>query len=160
MTIALSAKQPRQNNFYWWGVTSANWGPDSRFILKAIIKALISKLSRSSILKTPNRLHPIHNFQPDSSLSNYLFQCSRRFKNVKYTNSKFSISNFSELSWLDIKCMRRTAPKSWAIYYIFGQVWRSKSKVNVHWCEFFGHVHRFWSYLFGHLDSVMWVFLL
>ena len=42
------------------------------------------------------------------------------------------------------------------IYYIF----LSSSKVNIHQCKFFGHVHRFWSYSFGHLDSVMWVFLL
>ena len=48
-----------------------NFG-ESRSQLEAIIKALISKLSRSSILKTPNCLHPIHNFQPDSSLSKYL----------------------------------------------------------------------------------------
>ena len=52
--------------------TSANLDPDSRFILSAIIKALISKSSPSSILKTPNRLHPIHNFQPYLSLSEYL----------------------------------------------------------------------------------------
>ena len=32
-------------------------------------------------------------------------------------------------------------------------------KVDVRWCEFFGHVHRFWSYLFGHLHLVMRVFL-
>ena len=30
--------------------------------LEEIIKALISKSSRSSILKTPNCLHPIYNF--------------------------------------------------------------------------------------------------
>ena len=29
----------------------------------------------------------------------------------------------------------------------FGQV----HHVNVHWCEFFGHVHKFCSYSFGHL---------
>ena len=52
--------------------TSVNWGPDSRFVLKAIIKALISKSSRSSKLKTPNRLHPIHDFQPNLSLPEYL----------------------------------------------------------------------------------------
>ena len=47
--------------------TSAIRGPDSRFVLKAIIKALISKSSRSSIMKTLNRVHPIHNNQPDLS---------------------------------------------------------------------------------------------
>ena len=36
------------------------------------------------------------------------------------------------------------------IYYIFGQV----HHVNVHRCQLFGHVHRFWSYSFGHLDSI------
>ena len=37
--------------------TSANCGPDSKFVLEAIIKALISKLSRSSIMFTdPNYL--------------------------------------------------------------------------------------------------------
>ena len=41
-------------------------------VLKAIIKALISKLSRSLILKTPYCLHPIHDFQPNPSLSKYL----------------------------------------------------------------------------------------
>ena len=52
--------------------TSGNWGPDLSVILEVIIKAPISKLSRSSILKTPNHLHPIHDFQPDTSLSEYL----------------------------------------------------------------------------------------
>ena len=47
-------------------------GSDSRFVLEVIIKALISKSSQSSILKTPNRLHPIHDFPPESSLSEYL----------------------------------------------------------------------------------------
>ena len=52
--------------------TSANRGSHSRFVLEAIVKALISKLSRSPILKTPNRLHLIHNFQPNLSLLEYL----------------------------------------------------------------------------------------
>ena len=52
--------------------TLANRGRDSRFVLEAIIKALISKSSRSLILKTPNCLHTIRYFQPDSSLSEYL----------------------------------------------------------------------------------------
>ena len=29
----------------------------------------------------------------------------------------------------------------------------SVHNVNVRRCQFFGHVHRFWSYSFGHLDS-------
>ena len=37
--------------------TSGIRGPDSRFVLEAIIKALIFKSSRSSIMKTPNCLH-------------------------------------------------------------------------------------------------------
>ena len=36
------------------------------------------------------------------------------------------------------------------IYYIFGQV----HHLNVRRCELFGQVHQFWSYSFGHLDSV------
>ena len=35
-----------------------NRGPDSRFVLEAIIKALISKSSQSSIKKKPNLVHP------------------------------------------------------------------------------------------------------
>ena len=34
--------------------TSANRGPDSRFVIEAIVIALISRSSRSSIMKTPN----------------------------------------------------------------------------------------------------------
>ena len=48
--------------------TLANWGPNSRFILEAIIKALIFK----SILITLNGVHSNHNSQPDSNLSDYL----------------------------------------------------------------------------------------
>ena len=47
--------------------TLAKRVPSSRFVLKAIITALISKSSQSLIMKTPNRVHPIHDFQPDSS---------------------------------------------------------------------------------------------
>ena len=32
--------------------------------------------------------------------------------------------------------------------------------VNVHHCEFFGHVHKFWSYSFSHLELVKWTFLI
>ena len=35
----------------------------------------------------------------------------------------------------------------------------SCSKFNVRHCQFFGHVHQFWSYLFGHLDSIKWITL-
>ena len=31
--------------------------------------------------------------------------------------------------------------------------------VNVRHFQFFGHVHQFWSYSFGHLDSVKWITL-
>ena len=41
------------------------------------------------------------------------------------------------------------------IYYIFGHI----HHVNVHCCQFFGQVQRFWSYSFGHLDSVKWITL-
>ena len=34
--------------------------------------------------------------------------------------------------------------------YNFGQV----CHVSVRCCQFFGHVHRFWSYSFSHLDSI------
>ena len=45
-------------------------------------------------------------------------------------------------------------------YLNFGQTlyFRSSSKVNAHWCEFFGHVQNFWSYSFGHLKTVMLTF--
>ena len=36
---------------------------------------------------------------------------------------------------------------------------RSSSKVNVRRCEFFGHVQNFWSYSYGHLESVMLTFI-
>ena len=52
--------------------TSENWGPETRFLLEAIIKALIFKSSRYSIMRTHNRLHPIPDYQPDSSLLDYL----------------------------------------------------------------------------------------
>ena len=29
---------------------------------------------------------------------------------------------------------------------------QSSSMVNVHWCKYFGHVQRFRSYSFGHLE--------
>ena len=62
----LSCQSPTQVTFLKHILkTAANRRPDLRFVLKAIIKALISRSSRSTILKTPNHLHPIHNFQPD-----------------------------------------------------------------------------------------------
>ena len=42
--------------------TSANWGPDLRFVIK---------LSRSSIMITLHSVHLNHNSQSDSNLSNY-----------------------------------------------------------------------------------------
>ena len=41
------------------------------------------------------------------------------------------------------------------IYYIFGHV----HHVKVCRCQFFGHVHKFWSNSFGHLHSVKLTFL-
>ena len=41
------------------------------------------------------------------------------------------------------------------IYYIFGHI----HHVNLRNCQFFGHLPRFWSYSFGHLDSVKWITL-
>ena len=58
--------------FMWSKQALANRSPDSRFVLEAIIKALISKSSRCSILKTHNRLYLIPDSQPDSSLPDYL----------------------------------------------------------------------------------------
>ena len=52
--------------------TSVNLGPDSRFVLETFIKALISKSSRCSILKTHNHLQLIPDSQPDSSLPDSL----------------------------------------------------------------------------------------
>ena len=46
--------------------SSANFGK-SRFILKVIIKALISKSSQSSIMITLNCVHLNHDSQPDGS---------------------------------------------------------------------------------------------
>ena len=40
--------------------TSVNRGPDSRFVLEAIINSLVSKLSQSSIRNIPNRTNPIY----------------------------------------------------------------------------------------------------
>ena len=37
------------------------------------------------------------------------------------------------------------------IYYILGHV----HHIKVRGCQVFGHVHKFWSYSFGHLYSVM-----
>ena len=63
--------------------TSANQGPNMRFILGAIIKALISKLSQSSIMITLNCVHLNHDFQPNSNLSDYLnfhtYSCEHLF---------------------------------------------------------------------------------
>ena len=56
----------------------ANWGPNSRFAPEAIIRALISKLSRCSILKTRNHLNPIHDSQPNWSLPDYQIMIPNR----------------------------------------------------------------------------------
>ena len=52
--------------------TLVNRGFGSRFILEGIIKALITKSSRSLIMTTLNRVRSILYSQPDSSLSDYL----------------------------------------------------------------------------------------
>ena len=39
------------------------------------------------------------------------------------------------------------------VNYISGHIYH----VNVCRCQFFGHVHQFWSYSFSHLDSVKWI---
>ena len=38
-------------------------------------------------------------------------------------------------------------------------LFRSSSNINVRWCEVFGHVQIFWLYSFGHLELVMFPFL-
>ena len=38
-------------------------------------------------------------------------------------------------------------------------LFRSSSIVHVRWCDHFGHVQIFRSYLFGHVKSVKWLFL-
>ena len=49
--------------------------------------------------------------------------------------------------------------KSWDYAYIFGHVivfvWSQYDGGNIRRCEFFGQVHKFWSYSFDHLDSIM-----
>ena len=43
-------------SFVWQFIqTSANWGPDSRLVLEAIIKALISKSKSSQVIKLMDR---------------------------------------------------------------------------------------------------------
>ena len=49
--------------------TSANWSPDTKFVLEAIIKALISKLNSSRVIK----LKPIIElFSKNDTWSSYL----------------------------------------------------------------------------------------
>ena len=88
--------------------TSANRGPNSRFDLEAIIKALISKSSQCSILKTHNRLHPIPNSQPDSSLPDYLIfhTCIHNYLTVLppfWSNCKLIQANYELFSNNDIR---------------------------------------------------------
>ena len=44
--------------------------------------------------------------------------------------------------------------------FLMYKFYRSSSNVNDRHCEFFGQVHKFGSYSFGHFDSVKWVILL
>ena len=53
--------------------TLMNRGPDSRFVLEAIIKALISKSSQSLIMVILNRVHSNHISQPELNL--YICAC-------------------------------------------------------------------------------------
>ena len=50
---------------------SGNRGPNSRFVVEAIFKPLVPKLSRNSIIITQNHAHAQHDFQPNSNLSEY-----------------------------------------------------------------------------------------
>ena len=53
--------------------TSVNRGPNSRFVLEVIIKALISKSSGSSMMITLHCVYSNHNSQPDLNLFIFIF---------------------------------------------------------------------------------------
>ena len=72
--ISFCSLEPAQNNLHYSKLRQIK--VPTWFVLEAIIQALICKSSWSSILKTPNHLHPIHHFQPDSSLPEYLNICA------------------------------------------------------------------------------------
>ena len=73
--------------------TSANQDPNSRFVLEANIKALISNSSWSSILKISNCLHPIHDFQPTRICPNTLIPTSAY--TISYLNKHLFALNAS-----------------------------------------------------------------
>ena len=50
---------------------SAKWGPDSRLVLEANLKIMCPRLSRSSILKTQNRVQAKHEYKPGSNSLKY-----------------------------------------------------------------------------------------
>ena len=65
--------------------TLANRGPDSRFIVEAIFKPLVPKLSGSSIMITLNRAHTKHKFTqiPTCLHRGKVFNFFLKFQNLK-----------------------------------------------------------------------------
>ena len=76
-----------------WFQTLAYQGPNSRFVLKAIIKALISKSSQNSMLITLNHVHTNNDSQPNLNQSDYLnfhtclHEYSRMLNEIRQTRS-------------------------------------------------------------------------
>ena len=64
-TVSVAHLQKTETNIF--NQTLVNRGHDSWLVLKAIIKAVMSKSSRSSIRKIPNRAYPIHPIQSNLS---------------------------------------------------------------------------------------------
>ena len=62
--------------------------------------------------------------------------------NVRFCGNIFYIFNFRSCPPINVRLCGN-------IFYIFGHI----HHVNVRRCQFFGHVHQFRSYSFGHLDS-------
>ena len=78
-------------------------------------------------------------------------------------DQKFTPMNVNLWTWLKYGWIRLKINKfrSYSHFNVcrFGNIYWSSSKVNIRRCQFFGHVHQFWSYSFGHLDSVIWITL-
>ena len=64
--------------------------------------------------------------------------------------------NWTLVATLEPYAAGKPASNSLAIKIYFGHI----HHINVRCYEFFGHIHKFRSYSFGHLESVKWVFLL
>ena len=105
-----------------WFQTLEYQGPNSRFVLKAIIKALISKLSRSSILITLNNVHSNNDSQPNLNLSDYLKNSQpknlQRYLNMVSWHNKFKWQGLSPYS-------------RWQIPFIQNSTW--STNVGIKW---------------------------